>query len=308
MISDVSNINKYILFCKEHKRLDSKTIKAYTLDLSQFVKFLRGEKAQLTRDAIDSYIRKLSLTHKPASVKRKFASVRGYLSYLEYNKQLMDNPLQGFRLAVKEIKQLPRIFSLQILEKILQYAYGQAFGCGRGASESPHGIRDVLILELLFATGVRVSELCRLNICDIDVHRQQIRIMGKGAQERVIFLSNREVWNLLLTYMEREKRGAGECLFLNRQNNRISEQSVRGVIRKIALAANVTQHITPHMFRHSFATSLLDAGVDCRHIQKILGHSSIKTTERYTHVSLEMQKNVLLAKHPRNNITFASSM
>lgn len=302
MIFDDCNIDKYIVFCRDHRRLDPKTIKAYTIDLKDFQRFLCHGTFQFNRKAIEEYIRKLSRTHKPASVKRKFASIRGFFSFLEYTESITSNPLLGFRLTIKEIRQLPRTFSLRVLEQILRFAYGELSKSNQTLFAEYQAFRNVVMLELLFSTGVRVSELCRLNIDDIDLDRQQMRIMGKGAQERVIFLSNKDVWTLLVAYIKGRQGGFDQCLFVNRQKNRISEQSVRGMIRKTALAANISQHITPHMFRHSFATSLLDAGVDCRQIQKILGHSSIKTTERYTHVSLEMQKNVLLAKHPRNTL------
>lgn len=128
--------------------------------------------------------------------------------------------------------------------------------------------------------------------------------MGKGARERVLYISNMKVQKILdeFIYKRRYIYKNTDFLFINRNGNRLSEQSVRRIIKMIAQKSGISQNITPHMFRHTLATSLLDNGVDCRCIQKILGHSSIKTTERYTHVSLEMQKNILFQKHPRNKL------
>ena len=158
------------------------------------------------------------------------------------------------------------------------------------------------MIELLFATGMRISELCSLKPSDIDLKSSNILIYGKGAKERMIQLGNPEVINALSLYQEvfREDIDACGYFFVNRLQRRLSDQSVRFMINRYAELAGIRQHITPHMFRHSFATLLLEQDVDIRYIQRMLGHSSISTTEIYTHVSSAKQKDILVHKHPRN--------
>ena len=169
-------------------------------------------------------------------------------------------------------------------------------------------LRDYVILELLFAAGVRVFELCNLCIDGLDQHTLCLQIKGKGRKERLVCITNSEVIKTIKRYLciRRSFWPNSPHLFVNRLGRKLSEESVRTIVKKVYQYAGIVEHITPHMFRHSLATSLLDEGVDCRQIQGILGHSSIKTTQRYTHVSLEMQKGLLLQKHPRNKITIAT--
>ena len=165
-------------------------------------------------------------------------------------------------------------------------------------------VRDIAMIELLFATGMRISELCSLKPESIDLESGNILIYGKGAKERVIQIGNPEVISALLLYQEYFKEDIVSCgyFFVNKRKNKLSDQSVRFMIKRYAEIAGITQHITPHMFRHSFATLLLEQDVDIRYIQQMLGHSSISTTEIYTHVSNKKQKDILVNKHPRNLI------
>lgn len=163
-------------------------------------------------------------------------------------------------------------------------------------------LRDITVVELLFATGVRISELCTLKVQQVDLSSYKIIIYGKGSKERMIQISNGDVRKILLEYYTTFKSDitSSGWFFVNRLHQRYSEQSVREMIVKYLNIAEIDMHITPHMFRHSFATLLLEADVDIRYIQKMLGHSSIKTTEIYTNVSMSKQNNILTAKHPRN--------
>ena len=165
-------------------------------------------------------------------------------------------------------------------------------------------LRNALILELLFATGMRISELCSLTTEQINFNDYIIKIYGKGSKERLIQICNQNVQNLLDKYRREfdfELRNYN-YFFINRLFNRLSEQSVRNMINTYSKNADVYIHITPHMFRHSFATLLLEEDVDIRYIQQMLGHSSITTTQIYTHTSINKQKNILSAKHPRNKL------
>ena len=166
-------------------------------------------------------------------------------------------------------------------------------------------IRDIAVIELLFATGIRISELCSLKPADINLYDQDILIRGKGSKERKIQLGNDNVISILHEYQEECRADIETCgyFFINRLKQRLSEQSVREMINKYCTLAAIDLHITPHMFRHSFATCLLEADVDIRYIQEMLGHSSIHITEIYTHVAMSKQKDILTTKHPRKNLS-----
>jgi integrase/recombinase XerD len=288
------------MYCKDQKKLDEKTLKAYKIDITHFNSFLKSKK--LSAAVIEEYIRSISKTKKVSTIKRKCASLKALCNYLEYKNMLRKNPFSKVHLKFQEETLLPRVFSMDILERILTAAHKQPSKTTITAYESFTHSRNAAILELLFATGLRVSELCNLLNDNFDIQNHQMLIMGKGSKERILFISNTEVFETLFQYKEKRLTFDHGCpyFFINRQGNRLSEQSVRYIIRQTLVQAGISQHITPHMFRHTFATSLLEEGVDCRYIQRILGHSSIKTTERYTYVSLKMQKAVLIEKHPRN--------
>ena len=164
-------------------------------------------------------------------------------------------------------------------------------------------IRDIAVIELLFATGIRISELCSLRPADINLYDQTVLIYGKGSKERKIQLGNDNVISILHEYQEECHDDIQACgyFFVNRLKRRLSEQSVREMINKYCSLAAIDLHITPHMFRHSFATCLLEA--DVRYIQEMLGHSSIHITEIYTHVAMSKQKDILTTKHPRKNFS-----
>ena len=165
-------------------------------------------------------------------------------------------------------------------------------------------LRNIAVLELLFASGMRVSELCSLKIDDINLVNGEIRIWGKGSKERIVTIANPDVLKIIREYqlnLNRQNKSI-DYLFINRKGNRLSEQSVRIIINKYTKIANINKHLTPHMFRHSFATLLLEEDVDIRYIQQILGHSSITTTQIYTHVSTKKQNDILTIKHPRNHM------
>lgn len=152
---------------------------------------------------------------------------------------------------------------------------------------------------------MRISELCSLKLSDIDLKNKTVLIYGKGAKERMLQIENPEVISALILYQQTFKEDIDSCgyFFVNKLRRKLSDQSVRFMINHYAKLAGIEQHITPHMFRHSFATLLLEQDVDIRYIQRMLGHSSISTTEIYTHVSNTKQKDILIHKHPRNLIT-----
>ena len=160
----------------------------------------------------------------------------------------------------------------------------------------------IAIIEILFSTGIRISELCNLKKSDVNLYDGSILIFGKGSKERIIQIGSTDVLQLLVTYkgvfsQEIEKANR---FFVNPNATPLSDQAVRRMLKKYSALCGITLHITPHMFRHTFATSLLEADVDIRYIQEMLGHSSINVTEIYTHVALSKQKDILQSKHPRH--------
>lgn len=298
-------IDDYIRYCYNNKRLNRKTIKAYKIDLYQFSKYINSCIIKNNiKQIIKAYFSNLDINLKPSTIKRKYATLKAYFKYLELEDIIDKNPFSNIQIKINEEQKLPKIFSMNIFESMLRTAYSILSSCDKYNANYFTYETTVLVIELLFSTGMRVSELCNLKITNINIEDGRILIMGKGARERVLYISNMKVQKILdeFIYKRRYIYKNTDFLFINRNGNRLSEQSVRRIIKMIAQKSGISQNITPHMFRHTLATSLLDNGVDCRCIQKILGHSSIKTTERYTHVSLEMQKNILFQKHPRNKL------
>lgn len=295
---------RYLKFCLHRKNLDNKTIKSYSIDLKQFEIFTKQNDLDWQNKlTIESYIESLHVQFQPKSVKRKIASIKAFFHYLELEEIIETNPFHRIQIKYKEPFILPKTIPLKNIETIINFAYLNYKNAHTTYLQST-SLRNVLILELLFATGMRISELCSLKIEQINLTEYIIKIYGKGSKERLIQICNRNVQELLRKYItERlQENSNNDYLLINRLHNRLSEQSVRNMINNYAKQAGIPFHITPHMFRHSFATLLLEEDVDIRYIQQMLGHSSITTTQIYTHTSINKQKSILSIKHPRNNL------
>lgn len=293
---------KYLSFCSNRKNLDCKTIKSYRIDLRQYKEFVFIHKIKWNeKSSIEKYIDNLHIQYKPKSVKRKIASIKALFHYLEIEEIIELNPFHKIQIKYKEPFILPKTISIKNIEIIFNYAYEQYKRSTTSYSQIV-ALRNVLILELLFATGMRISELCSLKPNQFDFNDYIIKIYGKGSKERLIQICNENVRRLIDKYRLSMKIESNSFFFINRLNKRLSEQSVRYMISKYAENAQITNHITPHMFRHSFATLLLEEDVDIRYIQQMLGHSSITTTQIYTHTSIEKQRSILTDKHPRNKL------
>ena len=288
-------VEQYLFACEFQKGLDAKTVKAYRIDLRQFIE----GKWELTRDGVLSYVSDLHLRYKPRTSRRKIASLKAFCNYLEYEELLSENPFTKLRLKLGVPVTLPRTIPLSAIERILAAAYSLKKEC-KSEYQRIIYLRDIDVLELLFATGVRVSELCSLSRRDVKLEEGEVKIYGKGAKERFVQITNPSVLQALREY--RQETDHSEIFFVNRLGKPLSDQSVRGIVKKYGKLGGVEQHITPHMFRHSFATLLLEEDVDIRYIQRLLGHSSIVTTQIYTHVAGKKQRDILSAKHPRNRL------
>lgn len=294
---------KYLLHCRTQKELNAKTLKAYRIDLTQFITFSSDFDDPFSKENLNSYLTMLHEKYQPKTTKRKIASLKSFFHFLEYEDLLENNPFNKLRLSFREPKRLPKTIPANIIQLFLNTIYREAQR-DTTPSQRKSVLRDIAVIELLFATGVRISELCNLKYQNIDMENHSLLIWGKGAKERIIQIGNPDVISALSAYIDAFQNEISQSgwLFVNRLGNRLSEQSVRLMINKYVKLADIPMHITPHMFRHSFATLLLEADVDIRYIQKMLGHSSITTTEIYTSVSMHKQKAILTEKHPRNGM------
>lgn len=297
------HIVNYLSHCEHQKRLDSKTLKAYRIDLGQFSKSTGiTDPIDVSSNILEIYISTLHEKYKPKTVKRKIASLKAFFHYLKYREVVILNPFNKIQIKFREPTVLPKIIPLLTVESFLSTIYA----CRRQAPtayQRKNALRDAAIIELLFATGMRISELCSLKAGDISLSDRSLLIYGKGNKERRMQIGNDDVLHVLAEYHNtfHNKSTSNGVFFINQNQTPVSDQAVRRMINKYVSLAAIDLHITPHMFRHTFATSLLEADVDIRYIQEMLGHSSINITEIYTHVALSKQRDILTAKHPRKN-------
>lgn len=295
------HMTNYLEYCEYRKRLNSKTLKAYRIDLKQYEVFCSNITDFTSKDTVDLFITDLHKQYRPKTIKRKIASLKAFFHYMEYKELISENPFAKLDIRFREAKILPKTIPFYSIQAFLTSLYAQ-----KEQAQTNYQlqccIRDIAVIELLFATGMRISELCSLKPSDIDLTNNTVLIFGKGSKERILQLGNPDVIAALKSYQETFQKNIDACgfFFVNRLGHQLSDQSVRFMINRYAANAGISQHITPHMFRHSFATLLLEQDVDIRYIQKMLGHSSISTTEIYTHVSNTKQKDILVNKHPRN--------
>lgn len=304
-------IKDFMFHCKYEKNLSKKTLQAYKIDLEQFSKyenFYTLEIEEFDKYKLKEFIQNLyKQNFKAKTIKRKIAVLKALFTYLEFDEIILVSPFRKMKLSIKEPKKLPKTMHLKEIRKILKHLYKtKELFFDKSVYSYKALVRDIVIIEILFATGVRVSEICNIKQEDINLQTGVIKIEGKGDKERVIQVCDSEVKKLLKEYMflfqkELEKT---KNFLVNRLGNKTSEQSVRLMIKKYQKQSGLQKHITPHMFRHSFATLLLEEGVDIRYIQHMLGHSSISTTQIYTQVNLKQQKKILNTKHPRRNFNF----
>ena len=246
-------LEQYFRYCALQKKLDAKTLKAYRIDLEQLAAYLQANGLSTNRAALEQYVEQLSARCKPATVKRKYASIRAYFHYLVYEELLDRSPVEKVRLQLRQEVVLPRLIEKDALTGILDAAY-EALEASAGEHQRFFCLRDAAVLELLFACGARVSELCHLRASTLDLERQVVRIMGKGGRERWVYLCSPQVLDVLGRYRSAcQARYPGAVwFFVNRDGKRLSEQSVRRIIARCASAAQIGGRYTPHMFRHPY--------------------------------------------------------
>lgn len=298
-----THIQDYLEYCQRQKRLDHKTLKAYQIDLTQFAaKIYISDLTDITSIALEEFIADLHQEYKPKTVRRKLASLKAFFHYLEYREIIDRNPFGRIQIRFREPVILPKTIPLHTVEIFLSAIYSQH----RNAQtdyQKKKTLQDAAVIELLFATGMRISELCSLKMHDVNLNEKSVLIYGKGAKERKIQIGNDSVLCILKRYKNAFLPEMQACnhFFVKQSGGALSDQSVRRMINKYTALASIEMHITPHMFRHTFATCLLEADVDIRYIQEMLGHSSINVTEIYTHVTMSKQRDILARKHPRSS-------
>ena len=292
------HVENYLNYCQYQKRLTGKTLKAYRIDLNQFYTYMQFKNLKNKKD-ISVYIQQLHTTYKPRTVKRKIAAIKAFYTYLEKQDFLKENPFHKIDYRFKEPIRLPKTITLHELNHLYQslYAYSKQ-------TSNRVITRDIAILELLICTGIRVGEVSHLLKSNVFIRENTIIINGKGSKERIIYIDNQNLIQSLLSYQRlfQDEIEKSPYFFINRLGHHLSEQSIRFMIVKYCHLFHIDSHITPHMFRHTFATMMLEEDVDIRYIQEILGHSSITTTQIYTHMSAHKQKEIMSHKNPRNKI------
>ena len=290
-------IRNYLNQCSDIKKLESLTLKAYTIDLKQFYEFVGSKTtfvAELDKIILQSYIEEISKKYAAKSLKRKIASLKAFFNYLEFEDLITVTPFRKIRLNIKEPKRLPKSLSLFDMEKLLSFLYSKKHA-------KKILTRNLAIFELMFATGIRVSELCNIKLADINLETQTLSIKGKGNKERLSVVNNPSVISALKNYLSVRPLTDSPFFFINRIGKQISAQSVRFFIEKLGKKV-LDKLVTPHMIRHTFATLLLEEGVDITYIKSFLGHSSISTTQIYAASTTYKQRQILSALHPRNRV------
>ncbi len=299
-------ITDFLFHCRIEKKLSEKTIKAYETDLKQFKEFLQCiDLNRIGKKELKSYFLHISPL-APKTMKRKIATLKVFFSYLEFEDLLSQNPFRKVRIKIKDDILLPKTMSIREVEQILKKVYNLKNRLiNKNSFKYYESVRNIAIIELLFATGIRVSELCYIKALDINQDYSLVKIFGKGNKERTIPITNEATQRALKENYRcfRKSIETNDFIFVNRLGCRLSQQSVRFLVKKLAQETNIKRHITPHIFRHTFATLLLEGDTDIRYIQHLLGHSSIAVTQIYTHVNERKKKDIMILKNPRNMIS-----
>jgi integrase/recombinase XerC len=302
-------IQQFIRYLSTEKNASSHTCRNYLSDLEQFQAFLRDTGAPLSssgrieiekadRLTIRKYLSYLHRKNKKISIARKVSSLRSFFKFLVREKVVMFNPAKNISTPKVE-KPLPSVLTVDEAFRMME-APRTALRGGRGSPEKRAVARDRAILELLYSSGVRVGELVGLNWSQLDLDLGLARVMGKGKKERIVPVGGKAL-EALKAY--RDERGISDektPLFMNSRGGRLTARSIARLIKKYTKYSGVFRKVSPHSLRHTFATHLLDAGADIREIQEMLGHASLSTTQRYTHLTLGKLMEVYDKAHPRS--------
>jgi len=294
--------NRYIIHLEVERNASPYTVRNYTTDLlgskniKGFFTFLK-EKGLKSLDEVDRTILRDYLVYLmeqgvvKASIARKLSAIRSFCRYLLREGVMSINPIADTS-SPKLDKRLPSFLTIAEMERLLQTP----------DLSTPMGQRDRALIELLYAAGIRVSELANLDMGQVNLNANEIRVWGKGSKERVVLIGEpaAEALSAYLNQGRPKLRGKkkGSALFVNRYGKRLSERSIQKILQKYACLAGIDKRIHPHLLRHTFATHLLDGGADLRVVQELLGHANLSSTQIYTHVSQSQARKVYLSAHP----------
>ena len=289
-----SVLEEYLQHLVVEKGLSANSVEAYQRDLADFLDFLKEVGATIdtaTPAAISGYLVFLSSSGlSPATIQRRLSALRGLYRFLVLEGVIEDDPTVAVE-SPRRWQRLPSVLSLEEVNALLDAP----------DVSTPLGARDKAMLEMLYATGIRVSELVGLKGDNLDMNKGVIRFWGKGSKERVVPVGM-AAWSALKAYLpHREKmvKNDDPHLFLNRRGRGLTRQRFWQIVKEYAAKVGITKPISPHTLRHSFATHLLERGLDLRLLQEMLGHASLSTTEIYTHVATHHLEEVYKKSHPR---------
>jgi len=295
---------RYIRWLLVARDLSPHTIRAYEGDLISVERHLgvRGRVAEIDREALDSFVEAQKANGlSPASLKRRASALRGFTRWLASQGFVKSDPWQGATLTLSRSRRLPRVLPAHELDRLLDFLISAANINRNGRLDPqqirkrPHESTTLLAVALMVSTGARVHEAVSINRADIDLPGRSVRLLGKGRRERQVFLTNAWISELTAAYIEAT---AGfhlqhPRLLFNLHRDPLTTSAMRSRLIKAASEAGLATRVTPHMLRHTAATQLIEAGVDIRYIQRLLGHASLSTTEIYTHVSDGALKRVV---------------
>lgn len=293
-------IEEFKTYLSAEKNFSEHTLSAYCSDIVSYILWLNGESCtNVNFDKLREYLHFIQrFDYKKTTIARKTASIRTFYKFLFREKYVDSNPALSLS-APKRPKPLPKFLTPEEVEQILNNV----------KIDTPSGFRNRVILELLWATGMRVSELSNLNFGDINLEENEIRVFGKGAKERIVLMSDRAK-NYLKQYIDSARglivaegyktpdQSENSPLFINNTGYRLQNKTIRKVINDTVEKIELPKKVTPHVFRHSFATKLIENGADLRVVQELLGHAGISNTQIYTHVSMKHMKDVYETAHP----------
>ncbi len=298
MIMDEA-LERFINSIRVEKQGSDHTITAYAKDITELITFIDENNLSDDITTIESSTLRLFIGElysrelAKSTIERKVSSIKSFFKFLYQHKILETNPSQLLKFPKKE-KYLPKVFNIDDLFSLLD----------KPDVSKASGLRDLLLLELMYGTGMRVSELVGLSFSDIDFSGLRIRVMGKGKKERIIPIAPM-IKEMILNYQnimqEILRTGSslqGDALFINQDGDRLTDRSVRRLVDKYLLDAGLPKDFSPHSFRHSFATHLLEGGADLRSIQELLGHSSLSTTQKYINSDISKLLAVYDKSHP----------
>lgn len=296
-----SHIESFLAYALTERGLSPRSVEAYERDLREFAAFARSRGARspadVSRAAITIYLVTLRRRGKaPATVKRRAAALRAFYRFLLHEDLVTADPTLDLA-SPRLLHRLPRVLTVEEVARLLAMPDASA----------ARGRRDRAMLELMYASGLRVSETVALDLSDIDLVHELVRCLGKGNKERIVPVGTQAV-RALRDYLGQGRprlirgRRPTQALFVNRWGRRLTRQGCWKLVRTYARAAGITKPLTPHVLRHSFATHLLERGADLRAVQEMLGHASISTTQVYTHVTRERLREVYRQAHPRDGM------